>query len=58
MNLYFRSLPGMCLFVVAVNYTLFQCGAPVWFLHAFAAAFGWLSAHLSSRDQRRLKDAA
>lgn len=58
MNLYLRSLPGMCLCVLVVNYTLLQCGAPEWSLHAFAAAFGWLSAHLSCLDERRLKEAA
>jgi len=50
LTLYLRSIPGMCLFVVAVNYTLLQCGASDLTLNAVALGLGVLHGLLTREE--------
>ena len=52
MKLHTRSIPGIVVFVVALNFTLLKCGASDALLNAVSLVLGFAFYSLAMRDQR------
>lgn len=55
MKLAMRSVLGVCVFIVAVNFTLLKCGAPAWVTHLVALVLGFGLTSLAERDEARME---
>ena len=52
MKTVYRSILGVSVFIVAVNFTLLKCGVAAWVLHPVSAVFGFWFTTLALRDAR------